>query len=331
MKTKSFFALAMMTAATLSFVACNGKGGDPDEKPTKDVTLTLDQTSVEIEVGGSVIVNATVTPAGTAVAWTSLSEEVATVTDGIIMGVSEGTTIVIATAGDKRATVNVKVGKGATIGGKTYEFKNDAEKYYPIFVDGATLSKMEGKIGYNFSVDDVNNFFYPWVVEGTDNLTYNIVDNPTGMNFYGTAEGGYIDMIVGTAGWAGGGYMAAKDDVLAFLEEVKADPDRYYFHIGMKSTTEVSDNSCFYFFGDEATHFTIGAVPAYNAPVWKNYATRDGYWNEFDYPLSLCAKELSTWTPSVKPADTGVYIWSFLTEGIAGERLTYDAVYFYKK
>lgn len=330
MKAKQFFAFAMMLTATFAFVSCNGEGNKPDT-PKDEVTLTLDKTIVELEVGESAVVTATVTPAGTAVAWQSLSPEVATVTDGIIVAKSEGATIVIATAGDKRATVNVKVGKGATIGGKTYEFKADAELYYPIFVDGATLAKMEGKIGYNFAVDDVTNFFYPWVVEGTDQLTYNIIDNPAGKNFYGTAEGGYISMVVGTAGWAGGGYMGKTEDVLALLEEVKANPEHYYLHIGLKTTTEYGDNSCFYFFGDENTHFTIGAYPVYNAPVWKNYATRDGYWNEFDYPLSECAKELSTWNPTVKPTDTGLYILSFLTEGVAGQALNYDAVYFYKK
>lgn len=327
MKAKQFFAFAMMAIATVSFVGCDQPGPEPE----KEVTLSLDQTSVEIEVGESAMVNATVTPKETTVTWTSLSPETATVDNGLIIGVAEGTTIVIATAGDKRATVNVKVGKGAVIGGKTYEFKADAELYYPIFVDGATLAKMEGKIGYNFAVDDVTNFFYPWVVEGTDQLTYNIIDNPAGKNFYGTAEGGYISMVVGTAGWAGGGYMGKTEDVLALLEEVKANPEHYYLHIGLKTTTEYGDNSCFYFFGDENTHFTIGAYPVYNAPVWKNYATRDGYWNEFDYPMSECAKELSTWNPVVKPTDTGLYILSFLTEGVAGQALNYDAVYFYKK
>ena len=75
--------------------------------------ITVDKTSVTIQVGEEVTVKATVDPEGALennpVEWKSSSAAVATVVDGIITGQNAGTATITATAGDKTATVAVTV------------------------------------------------------------------------------------------------------------------------------------------------------------------------------------------------------------------------------
>ncbi len=86
---------------------------------TKKASITVDKTEVSVEVGGTVLVTATVKDAtNTNKTWTSSDETVATVTAGTITGVKEGTATITVTL-DSDPTVKAEVavtviGKQAT-------------------------------------------------------------------------------------------------------------------------------------------------------------------------------------------------------------------------
>ena len=121
MKKNLFF--AFFACVALAFVSC--------EEPVQPVeySLTLSQTTVELEVGGSVKLNAIVSPAGEQVpviTWTSSDSEVAVVNaSGIVEAVATGTATITATLnveGVAPATCTVNVTNDAilnnfTVGG----------------------------------------------------------------------------------------------------------------------------------------------------------------------------------------------------------------------
>ena len=329
MKANKFFAI--FAAAAFLFVACNPEDPNKDPQPG-EVTISLDKESLELQVGESALLTATVTPAGTAVTWTSLNTNFVTVDNGLVTAVAEGTTIVLATAGSARAQCQVVVGKGSSMGGNKYTLPEAAE-YYPLFVDDATKTKMGSKVKIDFCVEDVKNHWWPWVIEGTDLLTYDI-NTATGRNFYDTDEGGYMSLsaTANGAGWAGGGYSVNVDELQALIDAINADPDKFYFHLGLRSTD--GSGNAFYFFGMEAeTKFVIGASSVYSGTVYGDFK-RDGYWYEFDIPLSKYAAAFSGYVVKdhLKMKD-GVYedpyIFSYLTQWMGS--LNYDALFFYKK
>ena len=66
-----------------------------------EVGITLNESKVNSAVGGKVVLKASITPWGTkdqTVTWTSSDESVATVVDGVVTGLSEGTVTITATA-----------------------------------------------------------------------------------------------------------------------------------------------------------------------------------------------------------------------------------------
>ena len=72
-------------------------------------SISLSATSLSIEVGKTTQVTATVTPSGATVTWSSSKESVATVSNGMVTAVAEGSATITATAGDKSATCEVTV------------------------------------------------------------------------------------------------------------------------------------------------------------------------------------------------------------------------------
>lgn len=76
-------------------------------------TIVLDQPSLTLEVGESATLTATITPTDATemeLTWTSANEETATVTDGKVKGVSDGScTILVSSSNGVTATCNVMV------------------------------------------------------------------------------------------------------------------------------------------------------------------------------------------------------------------------------
>ena len=97
----------MLTAASLVFFAC-----DDDEKKVPETVVTLDRTELNLNVGFSETLVATVTPPlqdGVAVVWSSDDEVVATVEDGVVPALAAGEATITASVGESKATCTVTV------------------------------------------------------------------------------------------------------------------------------------------------------------------------------------------------------------------------------
>lgn len=99
--------------------------------PTVAVTgITLDKTAVNLKIGGTETLNATVTPDGATdtVTWTSDNEAVATVADGVVTAVAAGNATITAQAGEHTATCAVTVVADepeVTVNGYTFATSDD--------------------------------------------------------------------------------------------------------------------------------------------------------------------------------------------------------------
>lgn len=81
-----------------------------DDSPM-EFTITLDKSSLEIMENATATLRA-VTSEPATVTWSSSNEQVATVSDGVVTGVKEGTAVITASANGKSATCNVTVSEG---------------------------------------------------------------------------------------------------------------------------------------------------------------------------------------------------------------------------
>lgn len=100
--------LPFLMAMAFLLVACG-----PEEDPVVAVTgVSLNQSSIELEVGGTVSLNATVSPSNATdktVTWSSSNAGVASVSNGVVKALGEGSATITATAGGKSASCQVKV------------------------------------------------------------------------------------------------------------------------------------------------------------------------------------------------------------------------------
>lgn len=102
--------LNMLAAVALigAMAACG-----PKEDPVVAVTgISLNPSSLSLEVGGTASLSATVTPSNAtdkSVTWSSSNAGVASVAGGVVTAVAEGSATVTATAGGKSAKCEVKV------------------------------------------------------------------------------------------------------------------------------------------------------------------------------------------------------------------------------
>lgn len=116
MKKFKFVLLAFMATmiATFAFTSCEDENDEP-----KDVSVTgisLSSSSLSLQEGNTETLTATVTPenaTNTSVTWSTSDEQVATVAEGVVTAVAEGTAIITAKTNDGgfEATCTVTVTK----------------------------------------------------------------------------------------------------------------------------------------------------------------------------------------------------------------------------
>ena len=110
---KMWKALAVLTALALfgsAFTAC--KSDDDDDDDVSVTGVSLDKTSAELEVGGSLTLTATVAPDDAAnknVSWKSDKEEVATVANGTVTAVAAGSAVITVTTEDGGKTASCTI------------------------------------------------------------------------------------------------------------------------------------------------------------------------------------------------------------------------------
>ena len=306
MKTNKFFAVALAALTAFGLASCGGTQNQPEE-------LALTENSITLKVGDTHQLTANVAVD----TWASNKEEIATVSNGLVTAVAEGTAIISATANGVTKTCVVAV-KADTGNNTKAEVKGT--QLWPLILDEATATANESKIVASFAPNDNTKWLYIW--DGT----YTANDNPTGRGFYN--GDGYTALIVAGAGWSGCGFCLTEtstewQDAEALRAAIVANPDDYYLHLAIKSTDNYAH--CFYIFGSEDTKFVLGSKSVYDGAVYSDF-TRDGAWQEFDIPMSKYATALAT-----AKCEAGVNAFVALTDGVAGAQLNLDAVYFYKK
>lgn len=96
---RALVAALVLALTCFGFAAC---GGD-------SLTVTLDKETLTLEIGNSETLTATLSKEGEEVTWSTSAASVATVSEGVVTGVSEGTATITATAGDAAASCTVTV------------------------------------------------------------------------------------------------------------------------------------------------------------------------------------------------------------------------------
>ena len=132
------------------------------------LSAALDKTSAAVKPGETVKLTATVAPAeasNKAVTWNSSDEAVATVADGTVTGVAEGTaTITVTTSdGNHTATCTVTVSAETTYGGQWEEHSVTV----PVEVIGASLPEQKLIHTEWFYCDCIADYYHvtPWSEE----------------------------------------------------------------------------------------------------------------------------------------------------------------------
>ena len=93
-------------------VSCSKSSGLEEPKEVSVTSITITQESVELQVGETIQLTATVQPSNATnktITWTSSNQSVATVANGLLTAVGEGTATIIAFSGSKSATCLVTV------------------------------------------------------------------------------------------------------------------------------------------------------------------------------------------------------------------------------
>ena len=113
MKAKKFLwvLLACVLALSLAAFAACGDGDKGGEETVPATAVAVSPETASVEVGKTVTLTATVTPADSTdeVKWFSDHTEIATVNGGVVTGVAKGTAVITAKAGEKSASCTVTV------------------------------------------------------------------------------------------------------------------------------------------------------------------------------------------------------------------------------
>lgn len=306
MKANKIF--AALAALTLGFAACT---------PTEEVEMVLSDSQIVLEVGATHQLTANVKVES----WETSNAEVATVADGLILAVSEGTTIISAKAGAQSKSCVVKVNKKTSGGGEGGDgAKLPYKRVWAVLMDQVTYDANASIIACDARVDDTENFLYVWA----SGETY-AAGESVGKNAYGNDEGYLAMTCVAPDGWSGMGFCVTKESSVQGLEELRqailANPDNFFFHIAMKSTDNASHK--LYVFNEGANGFSVGTTEIDGGAVFCDF-TRDGKWHEIDVPMSKFAAGLKTF-------ESGHNILAILSGAQVGAQVNIDAAFFYEK
>ncbi|MGN0807776.1 MAG: Ig-like domain-containing protein [Candidatus Coproplasma sp.] len=150
MKKRRVF-LIVLLACVLSFVcafvaACNKNGNTSKDVAVTSVTLNKDEVELQLGVTETVTLTAIVTPdnaTNKTVTWSSDRTSVATVSNGVVTAVSEGTAIITATAGGKSDTCTVRVISASHTHTADSTWHTDETNHWHLCItgDGAQLDK----------------------------------------------------------------------------------------------------------------------------------------------------------------------------------------------
>ena len=326
MKANKFFAIAFAALTMVGLNACKDKnnGGDGNEptKPGQEAELALNPTSLQLEVGQEGTITATIE-----VSFESSNPAAATVTpanDGKsakVTAVAEGNAIITAKSqGGQTKTCVVAVKKAGGEGGGGNAIV--AKRIWPVVLDGVTAEANASLIAGDFRVNDVDNFLYIW----SAGETY-VAGEGKGLNYFGNSEGYVALQVAPNMTWSGGGICITNADAItaigALKEAIVANPDKFFFHVGMKATTNGTHQLSIF---DDVAFFNIGTEKIDGKGEIIGDFERDGAWHGFDIPMSQFVNVIANST-----VKSGMNIMCFRSGAVSGSQLNLDAVYFYEK
>ena len=331
MKTKFFMALATVTC--LALTACEQKSEGGKDNPPSSVKITLASTQYSVEVGKTVQIEATVSPAETLLTYTSMDVTVASVdAAGLVSGLKVGNTIITISVGSEKANCIINViDAGGNKPGEKPTVKGS--KIWPIVLDADTKATIEDKIGYDFRTNDVDRMLYIW--EGTYTG-----GGAIGANFFQTnSNGGFLSLKVNDGvTWSGCGFtikgenQEAKTAMNELVDAIKKEPAKYHLHMAIK-TTDPAANHYFTLFG-----LGSGNTTGLKWCVGDKYEPEsngrfdivaDGTWNVITFAFDRYVAPLEEYQA---PAENkGINYFTFGSGGVAGSVLNIDAVYIYKE
>ena len=326
MKANKFFAIAFAALTMVGLNACKDKnnGGDGNEptKPGQEAVLALNPTSLQLEVGQEGTITATIE-----VSFESSNPAAATVTpanDGKsakVTAVAEGNAIITAKSqGGQTKTCVVAVKKAGGEGGGGNAIV--AKRIWPVVLDGVTAEANASLIAGDFRVNDVDNFLYIW----SAGETY-VAGEGKGLNYFGNSEGYVALQVAPNMTWSGGGICITNADAItaigALKEAIVANPDKFFFHVGMKATTNGTHQLSIF---DDVAFFNIGTEKIDGKGEIIGDFERDGAWHGFDIPMSQFVNVIANST-----VKSGMNIMCFRSGAVSGSQLNLDAVYFYEK
>ena len=326
MKANKFFAIAFAALTMVGLNACKDKnnGGDGNEptKPGQEAELALNPTSLQLEVGQEGTITATIE-----VSFESANPAVATVTpanDGKsakVTAVAEGKAVITAKSqGGQAKTCVVAVKKAGGEGGGGNAIV--AKRIWPVVLDGVTAEANASLIAGDFRVNDVDNFLYIW----SAGETY-VAGEGKGLNYFGNSEGYVALQVAPNMTWSGGGICITNADAItaigALKEAIVANPDKFFFHVGMKATTNGTHQLSIF---DDVAFFNIGTEKIDGKGEIIGDFERDGAWHGFDIPMSQFVNVIANST-----VKSGMNIMCFRSGAVSGSQLNLDAVYFYEK
>jgi len=136
----------IMLMAVLCLFACKGQN-TPEIAGVESVTLN--QSTMQLAVGSSATLVATVAPKNAAIVeWSTSNPSVAVVVNGQVTGISEGIAVVAAAAGSKVATCVVSVGTAGGQGNQQTSFEQylQGSDYYVFLLDDKAMARIKGTV-----------------------------------------------------------------------------------------------------------------------------------------------------------------------------------------
>lgn len=134
--------LITLSAMLFCCIAC--------EKPSINEveSLVLNKSTLKLNVGQTDTLVATTVPNDAAVEWSSSNPAIAVVVNGVVTGVSNGTAVVVATAGTKLASCVVTVGQEGQQDDQTINFSQylEGSEYYIFLMDDVAMSRIKGVV-----------------------------------------------------------------------------------------------------------------------------------------------------------------------------------------
>ncbi len=312
----------MLSASMLFACSESDDTVEPDDSGSTTTTATsisLDQSTLSLEIGGYATLVATLEPEGSTgtISWASSDSSVAAVGSdtGTVVAVAAGTANIVASCGSLTATCAVTVSEAGL------HASLQGSDYYLISLDYITYDVIADRVVADLRVDDSNVCLYIW----DDTYT---AGTCSGVNAYGQTES-WTSLSVTSVGWSGLGVCAGVTGDYTGIDALSAvtdSPEEYYLHIAIKSSVAVSH--CIKMEDTGSGVCVIGN----NGPIDDRNPdyelTTDGEWQHFDIPMTHFTAQGFEFN-STHSAATNAFI--ILSGGVAGTPLDYDAVFFYKK